>query len=83
MVILVEGGDSDEPDESIVVILDRRSQVRSSATAVYNAGPNKQQGPRRIPRGDTVEQSEGSGDAGSSAVLEHECLVSLNWPAAA
>lgn len=83
LIILMRSGDSSGPEEPPLVILNDHSQVRLPTAAIYSTVSDEQQGPGSIPHGETIMLSEESSDANSSALLDHKCLVSLNWPAAA
>ena len=85
MAVLVGNKSHDKHGGPTLVILDRRSQVRSTTATAHNTIPDESQGPGSIHTvdtdGETVVQIEGLGRADSNVTLSRKCLISLNWPA--
>lgn len=80
-----DDGSNDEP--APLIVLKRRSHVRSFTPTIYDTVTDKpQNGLGDIHAinvdGETEVQVERLGHTHSNVVLGRECLVSLNWPAA-
>lgn len=84
---MVEDEDSDESEEHELVVLKRRTHVRSFIPTICSTVTDKPQeelGKIHAANtdGETVVQIEGLGHTDANVMLDRRCLISLNWPAA-